>query len=46
MQTMSNQAISKLKCAVNIKKGCMLTAEESKALIEAIAVWTETKAVS
>lgn len=44
METVSNQAISKLKCAVNIKKGCMLSAEETQALLEAIALWTGTKA--
>lgn len=45
MELDTKAAITKLKCAVNIKKGCMLTAEESKALVEAITTWTETKVV-
>lgn len=40
----STQAINKMKCAVGIKKGCMLSAEETKALLEDIASWTEVKA--
>lgn len=42
MDANSKEAITKLKCAVGIKKGCMLSAEETKALLEDIASWTET----
>lgn len=38
------QAIAKLNRAKEVRMGCMLTADESKALVEAIALWTETKA--
>lgn len=44
MDNNTKQAINKLKCAAGIKKGCMLSAEETKALLEDIALWTGTKA--